>query len=678
MHVIGFIYFKLSFVVYIGFTHYLKKKLPRLKPICLHGRYATGYNTTINSIQFILMDLLTNKVTQTPIFGNDSGTKVQVNQANNAPNNYTFVIDTLNGSTDNISINTFSINYHYKECVQTTPLTNAITKSTLSILCSNFGKSSEVLGSNSSLSDAFSIPTTDLDMILIYSGSSIVAFQAISNDGSIISYGNPGSPSITSYGNVNLFKQSIIGINLSYTSVINSIQFVLMDSASNKISSSLIFGNVRGSQVSINQQNNAPPGYTFVIDALNGSTDDNYLRTFFVSFHYKECVSTTTTTSHALTGYSNQTTSNSKSTVYPATTNSNKTISITSIKSSTMSTFSQITTQDCSVFAQESTTFGSSSPSSIPFSISVSNLYQITIFSCDHLVAFQFYFLNGSSTTFGNPNNGLVTQINTINLSNSIIVGINLSYGVNINSIQFILTDKATNITSATSLFGHLAGTQVSINQANYAPHGFLFIIDSFSGAADGLSITLVSFSFHYKECILSTPKSSVASSIRSTAKSGQCPIYNKVSSVFGKNSPSSVPFSVPVSSLYQIVIFSCQTIIAIQFFYNDGSILFSGNPNNGLVTHVDTVNLYDQLIIGVYVSYDQVINSIQFDLLCESTNTIIKTPTFGIVKGTPVSINLANYAPSASSFVIDNLSGSANNSSLTTFAVNYYYTQCS
>ena len=333
---------------------------------------------------------------------------------------------------------------------------------------------------------------------------------------------------------------------------------------------------------------------------------------------------------------------------------------------------------ECSLFAKESNYFGSSSSaaSSVPFTVSLLSLYQITVFSGDHLVAFQFDFLNGSSATFGNPRNGLVTQIYTIDLSKFNIVGINLSYGVYINSMQFNLTDKASNNTLVTSLFGSLIGTQISINQANFAPVGYTFFIDTFNGAADNFSVSLFSVNYNYKECSLQ-PRDVLRSKSSTTTSPGQCSIYNKVSGIFGNTSASSVPFTVSVTNVYEILIYSCETIIAFQFFYYNGSTEVFGNPNNSYVSHIDKINLRDHSIVGVNLNYDEVINSIQFLLMCKTTKSTKLTSIFGIAKGTSVSINMKNSAPSASSFSIDTLCGSTDNLYLTTFSVKYNYKQC-
>jgi hypothetical protein len=291
------------------------------------------------------------------------------------------------------------------------------------------------------------------------------------------------------------------------------------------------------------------------------------------------------------------------------------------------------------------------------------------------VIGFQFFFNDGSSSIYGNPNNGLVSQINSIDLSNSVIIGINLSYGVYINSIQFITKVKNAALTSTSQIFGTISGNQIFINQANYAPNsvGLSFAIDAINGNADIFSVTSFSVNYNYMECPSSSTKQSV------TTSSGSCPYYNKISSIFGISTPSSTSFSIPVSNLFQIVIFSCETVIAMQFFFYDGTTTVYGNPNNGFVSRVDTINLYDRRIIGINLTYGTVINSIQFVLLCISSNTIQTTPIFGMTEDTSVSINLSQNGPvNSSSFAITTINGSADNLHVTSFFVNYYYKQCS
>jgi hypothetical protein len=101
------------------------------------------------------------------------------------------------------------------------------------------------------------------------------------------------------------------------------------------------------------------------------------------------------------------------------------------------------------------------------------------------------------------------------------------------------------------------------------------------------------------------------------------CTTYYQDSRTFGLGSLSSNQFSVQVASLFQIVVFSSNSIVALQFFYTDGSVNIFGNPNNGLVTKIDTVQITNNDLIGVNLNYGSVINSIQFILLCKTTNVV-------------------------------------------------------
>ena len=108
------------------------------------------------------------------------------------------------------------------------------------------------------------------------------------------------------------------------------------------------------------------------------------------------------------------------------------------------------------------------------------------------------------------------------------------------------------------------------------------------------------------------------------------CTTYYQDSHTFGSGSVSSNQFSVQVASLFQIVVFSSNSIVALQFFYTDGSVKIFGNPNNGLVNKIDTVQINDNDILGVNLNYGSVINSIQFILLCKTTNVVSATSIFG------------------------------------------------
>ena len=96
-----------------------------------------------------------------------------------------------------------------------------------------------------------------------------------------------------------------------------------------------------------------------------------------------------------------------------------------------------------------------------------------------------------------------------------------------------------------------------------------MFAIDKLNGATDSFYLTAFSVSYHFSQCI---PLVTTTFSASSTTVNPLCPIVNKVSSIYGSSSPSSVPFSVPVSSVNEMIIYSCENVIAIQFLFKNGT----------------------------------------------------------------------------------------------------------
>ena len=188
-------------------------------------------------------------------------------------------------------------------CPTCTETTISTTKTELPTTtpCAEYKKSSKEVGTKTTATPEFTLSLLNVSSIIIYSGNNLYALEFVQQDSTKITFGNVNNPSITNIDNLNLSNFGLIGITISYTDIIESIQFVSKNLITSEIETSVIYGTLSQQQLTLNQETFAPQGSDFLITRITGSSNDNSITSLSFEYVFRYCGELTSTTSPALT-----------------------------------------------------------------------------------------------------------------------------------------------------------------------------------------------------------------------------------------------------------------------------------------------------------------------------------------------------------------------------------------
>jgi hypothetical protein len=377
-----------------------------------------------------------------------------------------------------------------------------------------------------------------------------------------------------------------------------------------------------------------------------------------------------------------------------------KTDSRTTIEPTTM----EPTTLDpnrCSSFNYSTKNFGEFnyfSSLSRKFTIQISELKSIEVYSAKAVNAIQFNFLNGESTIYGTIQS--ISVKTEINLENQEIIGINLRSYSWINNIQFLLHDISSGSLHWTDALGGLNGFTYTLTAANISSiHAQNFKIITIFGSVDSRFLTELRFQYFYKTCAEKVAKPIIPSppppsepktttlfnptipiTQTKSLEYGSCQSLNGESSLLGETGSGYFlqQFNVKLDDLRSIEVYSGDLVMYLTFNYKNGHILNYGNNQKQNIKIKTLINVENMQILALNVASGILVDSIQFLLFDTLNQNYIWTDVLGGFSGLMKNIDASNVAPFSSSFKITSLRGYAHPSDgINGLFVGYSYEEC-
>ena len=175
----------------------------------------------------------------------------------------------------------------------TFPITTATTTTTQNVndnmvRCAQYMKKSNVFGSSNPNSISFSITTSQLSSMTVYSGHQVEAILFNFTNGVSKIYGNPSNNALN-VAQLDLVNNQIVAANIGYDTAIESIQFLLYQNITGQYTWTKRMGGKRGSQVIISLPVNAPNARSFKISSIFGSANSQQILTLSMAYTVKEC-----------------------------------------------------------------------------------------------------------------------------------------------------------------------------------------------------------------------------------------------------------------------------------------------------------------------------------------------------------------------------------------------------
>ena len=156
------------------------------------------------------------------------------------------------------------------------------------VVCATYMKVSKTFGTIDPSSKSFSISTSALSSMQIYSDKYVHAIMFNFTSGASVLYGN--TTNARRMTQINLINQQIVAANIDYDSNINSLQFLLYQNVTQKYSWTSWIGGIRkGNLSSISWSTLAPNAVSFRIAYFNGTANSESLLSLNVAYLVKEC-----------------------------------------------------------------------------------------------------------------------------------------------------------------------------------------------------------------------------------------------------------------------------------------------------------------------------------------------------------------------------------------------------
>jgi hypothetical protein len=156
------------------------------------------------------------------------------------------------------------------------------------IRCAEYMKKSTVFGSFNQNSISFSVTTSQLTSMAVYSDQQIEAIIFNFTNGVSKVYGSPLNNELK-LTHIDLVNKQIVAAIIGYDNVIKSLQFLLYQNITKQYTWSRRMGGTNKSQVMISLPTNAPNASSFKISTISGSTNSQQILTLSVSYIVKDC-----------------------------------------------------------------------------------------------------------------------------------------------------------------------------------------------------------------------------------------------------------------------------------------------------------------------------------------------------------------------------------------------------
>jgi hypothetical protein len=336
--------------------------------------------------------------------------------------------------------------------------------------------------------------------------------------------------------------------------------------------------------------------------------------------------------------------------------------------------------------------------SSRNFTIQISELKSIEVYSAKAVHAIQFNFLNGQASIYGTIQS--ISVKTEINLENQEIIGINLRSNEWINNIQFLLHDISIGSIHWTDALGGLNGFPFTLTPANISSiHARNFKIITIFGSVNSEYLKELRFQYFYQNCDEIVPKPMIPSTPppsepktttlfnptlpQTRTKSleyGSCQSLNYKTNLLGEIGSGYFlqEFSVELEDLKSIEVYSGDLVRYLTFNYKNGNTLSYGDNQKQNIKIKTLINIENKQILALNVASGKSVDSIQFLLFDTLNQNYIWTDVLGGSSGLMKNIDASNVAPFSSSFKITSLRGYAHPSDgINGLVVGYSYEEC-
>ena len=329
----------------------------------------------------------------------------------------------------------------------------------------------------------------------------------------------------------------------------------------------------------------------------------------------------------------------------------------------------------------------------VPFSIELSKIKEIQVFSDTSVNAFTIVYTNGTVFTVGNPSNANIKKTSVVNLEDREVIGVFIREFASINSIQFYLHNLIDDSYEWTNNFGSYYGYTYLI-PGNIDHVASNFKITKMFGSADNVFIKTLQFNYNYDICnrndsqppIPSPPPPPATTTLPPPTTTvpivpnGSCLDINGKSPRFGtiRFALFAKDFSIRVSDLTSIEVYSTEIVEALVFHFKNGQNLSYGRPISILNYDGILINLENKEIFAININSGLMIDRLQFLILDPSNQQSGWTDSLGGKGGDLNFIDAVNFAPSSSNFRISYIAGHSDPyNGIQELKFGYIYKQC-
>jgi hypothetical protein len=138
------------------------------------------------------------------------------------------------------------------------------------------------------LTDSFSVTVSELKSFTVYSGNYVYAIQFNFLNGLSAAYGETDNAAITKKTLINLENSIITGVYMRLGSLVDSLQFKILNTRTNVSTLSAQIGGNGGASYTYDKTTVSPYSTFFQVTRISGFAS-NIMLTWFVSSSYLEC-----------------------------------------------------------------------------------------------------------------------------------------------------------------------------------------------------------------------------------------------------------------------------------------------------------------------------------------------------------------------------------------------------